>query len=796
MYDAWTCLREHDVGTLGAAAAICLLTSLAASLKVGVIEAPLSRIERLLLTLIAFPLGSGVWATHFVAMLAYDTRNVFAYEPLATAGSGAIIILGTGIALNAQSLALRRIWRPLSGVIFGLSVGAMHFYGIQAVIFPGVVAIDTTGAALAILAGAVFSALAFTPPEGLWRGRIWTTGFLVIGILTLHMGGMAATEFLPLGIPVPTDWALRQGEIRFAAGFMALLLLSVPGIIWLRSRLALQHATLRLHGLAEAAFDGLAICDDRLVIRHGNHNLAALLGTDPAGTSLAELLSLPQPHMAEVLREGEQSPVLVGLRGPEGPIPAELRARRIELAPQQSGFAVALRDMRERIAAEARMYSLAHQDSLTGLHNRHSLQTRLARAVLRARSGQSGVAVFCMDLDHFKDVNDEHGHMAGDLLLCAVAKRCLAEIRQGDVLARPGGDEFVLLVEGEVTPDMAEELANRLLRGMAEPFQIRDDLRLRIGASIGIVLFPTPGLNGLHLLAKADVALYEAKRLGRNRHAIYTTEMDREQRDQKTLQADLTMALQRGEISLAYQPQVEAAGGTVIGFEALVRWRHPVHGLIPPDIFIPMAESSGFIRALGAWVRETACREAASWERPLRIAVNVSVAELRKAEFAPSLLLLLEQTGLAPSRLEIEVTETMLISGDTQVLANLERLRRCGVHVAMDDFGIGYSSLSALRAFPYSRIKLDRGFIQDMENRQSLAIIRAVIRLGQELGMPVIAEGVETEAQRDLLAAEGGDEFQGYLFGRPLPIEAYREATRMPPAVERDSVVLSASAGG
>ena len=355
----------------------------------------------------------------------------------------------------------------------------------------------------------------------------------------------------------------------------------------------------------------------------------------------------------------------------------------------------------------------------------------------------------------------------------AVAQRLSATL-EGAFLARLGGDEFAVIVTESPAPTHAARLAERLLAAVGEDFEIEGH-RLRIGLSVGIALYPIDGADGGALLANADAALYRAKAEGRGSIRFFEADMDQRLRERRALLLDLRSAVEQGQFLVYYQPQARI-DGEIIGFEALARWQHPTRGLVPPDTFIPIAEESGLIHPIGEWILREACREAASWPKPLHIAINLSPVQFRHGDLAGLVHQVLIDTALAPGRLEFEITESVLIDDLPRALSILRRLKALGVRIAMDDFGTGYSSLSNLQAFPFDKIKIDRSFISDLErNAQSATIVRAVIALGRGLNLPVVAEGVETRAQLEFLASEACSEVQGFLLGRPLPIANYAE---------------------
>jgi diguanylate cyclase (GGDEF)-like protein/PAS domain S-box-containing protein len=439
-----------------------------------------------------------------------------------------------------------------------------------------------------------------------------------------------------------------------------------------------------------------------------------------------------------------------------------------------------LQDVTERKRAEARIAHLAHFDGLTDLPNRAAFNECFASTLERAANGGERFALLCIDLDRFKEVNDVFGHAVGDTLLRAVAER-LGTAAGGAFLARQGGDEFALIASGGAQPAGATALAERLMAAVADDFDV-DGHHLHIGLSVGIAIYPVDGSNAPALLGNADAALFRAKTGGRGSIRFFEAEMDQRLRERRALVQDLHGAAERGELLVYYQPQARI-DREITGFEALVRWRHPTRGLISPGVFIPAAEESGLILSIGEWVLREACREAATWPKPLNIAVNLSPIQFRHGDLPGLVHAVLLETGLAPGRLELEITESVLVDDFSRGITILRRLKLLGVHIAMDDFGTGYSSLSNLQAFAFDRIKVDQSFISSLHtNRQSATIVRAVIGLGRGLDLPVIAEGVETNEQLAFLSAEACDEVQGFLIGKPLPIEAYAEVVGREPA--------------
>lgn len=434
-------------------------------------------------------------------------------------------------------------------------------------------------------------------------------------------------------------------------------------------------------------------------------------------------------------------------------------------------------DLTEQKQAEAQIAQLAHFDPLTGLGNRALFAKEIDQALGRVQRHGHKLALLCLDLDRFKAVNDSHGHMVGDQLLCQVANRLKACLRKGDFIARMGGDEFAILQTIE-RPEDAQTLAARLIESLVPAFDI-NHIRLEVGLSIGVALAPDDGLEANNLLSRADMALYRVKGEGRNDWCFYRPEMDEQVQNRLEMEKDLKSALKTGEFELYFQPLLNLETNAIVSFEALLRWHHPVRGMVSPADFIPLAEDCGLIGPLGEWVLFEACRRAAAWPEAWRIAVNISPIQFRHKSLASLVKQALNASGLHPHRLELEITESVLLADEKHNLKILNQIRDMGVRIAMDDFGTGYSSLSYLRTFPFDKIKIDQSFVRDLPNdKNALSIIRAITEMAQSLGVSITAEGVETEAQMQALRAMNCHEAQGYLIGRPAPnIDAYIETS-------------------
>jgi diguanylate cyclase (GGDEF)-like protein len=433
------------------------------------------------------------------------------------------------------------------------------------------------------------------------------------------------------------------------------------------------------------------------------------------------------------------------------------------------GWVATHEDITEQRRAEVKIEHMAHHDALTDLANRALLNERLEQALTHFQNGQM-VAVHHLDLDQFKAVNDTFGHPVGDKLLMIVADRLRGLVRETDTIARMGGDEFVIVQAPISDPAEATTLAQQIIAWISEPYDIEDQ-KATVGTSIGIAVSPGDGDTPDKMLRHADLALYRAKSDGRSTFRFFEPAMNEQMQARRIMEQDLRKALPAGEFELYYQPVVNLESNEISGFEALIRWNHPERGQVPPSTFIPLAEEIGFIIPLGEWVIREACLAAARWPEHLNVAVNISAAQFRGSSLMPVIVNALAASGLRPTRLEIEITESVLLQDRDSTLAVLHQLRSLGIRIAMDDFGTGYSSLTYLQSFPFDKIKIDRSFVKDItENAGSLYIVRAVAALANGMGMAATAEGVETAEQLDKIAAVGCTEMQGYLFSKPLPV--------------------------
>jgi diguanylate cyclase (GGDEF)-like protein len=677
------------------------------------------------------------------------------YNPWVVLASLAIATFASYVALDLAKRVRtgdRRVataWLIGGSVAMGSGIWCMHFIGMLAFSLPIALGYTVAPTILSWCAGVAVSGMAlWIASQGRLTWRRLTGGALAmgLGICTMHYTGMAALDLAP-GIVWNVTRVLASAAIAVAASAAALLI-----FFWLR-RSGRRGTTLR-QALA-ALVMGIAIC--------GMHYTAMSAAAFPVGTVCLSVGDLSDTRLG--LLVSGSTLVLLAMTLLTSMLDARLQG---SLNRANQKLQSANEELRKR----------AFLDPLTGLPNRLLFEDRLMHALLRQerhadrRGGKLGVLF--VDLDGFKPVNDQYGHAVGDQVLKVVAQRLRLASGDADTVARIGGDEFLVLIEDIADTSDGTLLATRLMESLARPID-GGDRPISISASIGIVIHPDQGEKG-KLIAHADAAMYEAKRAGGNTCMVFEARMDAHAREQLSLQVDLRRALELGQLQLYYQPKVGGISGHIHGVEALLRWNHPQRGQVSPAVFIPLAERFNLIGAIGDWVIGEACRQMRAWADEglrMRVAINLSMHQLREEDLVQRIDSALRRNHLEPSQLLCEITESVAMDDVRSTQRAFEGLASIGVFLSIDDFGTGYSSLSYLRQMPASQLKIDRSFVFDLEkSKDALAIVSAVIRLAHELGLRVVAEGVETSGQRDILVQLGCDELQGFFLARPMPAEA------------------------
>ncbi|UPK38738.1 EAL domain-containing protein [Bradyrhizobium sp. 186] len=781
MYQVLYCLTDqHDWQLVALGGAVCLLASAAAISLFHRARATQGPGRLAWISLDAVVSGCGIWATHFIAMLAYGPGADGAYNIPVTILSLIFAISVTFVGLSIAVSSARTRWIVLGGAIVGGGVAAMYT-GMAALEIPARVSWAEGTVVASVLFGIVFAALALfvAARRDDLSYALAATALLTLAIVAHHFTAMGAVLLTPDPTLAISAMSIAPASLSFLTASAAVAIIAIALVAALLDRRAkgeLGRQQIVLDTALENMSQGLCMFDADGKIILFNERYAAMLGrTD---------IPLTGRRLVDVLREEQAKGQWLGDAGEffarlvadarEGRTTTDVVSRfgrsiRVVNQPMQGGGWVAtFEDITEWLAALAKISHMARHDALTNLPNRVLFHEQLEQGLRRARSHDQ-LAVLCLDLDHFKDINDSLGHPIGDALLKEVGRRLAASVGQNDTVARLGGDEFAVVQLGRSEEAAAALLAGRLVEVISAPYEI-DDHQIVIGVSIGISLSPQDGDNPDELLKNADLALYRAKADGRGTYRFFETGMDARAQARRLLEMDLRAALQRDEFQAYYQPIRDVASGRVVAFEALLRWNHPQRGLIAPLSFIPLAEETGLIVQLGDFVLRSACTDAVTWPDDVDVAVNLSPVQFKNPNLIASVTDALALSGLAARRLELEITESVLLQNSEATLTTLHELRAMGVRISLDDFGTGYSSLSYLRSFPFDKIKIDRSFVSELATREdSMAIIRAVTGLGRSLGIVTTAEGVENDAQLELLRREGCTQAQGYLFSKPRP---------------------------
>ncbi|RKR00417.1 bifunctional diguanylate cyclase/phosphodiesterase [Maricaulis maris] len=801
MYRVYYCLTvEHDLGLVAVAALLCALSALAAVSIVRRAKAAEAARQPAWLLFAGFVTGTGIWGTHFVSMLAYESAIPVSFGLFETVTS---FLLAVIISSCGWAFAVRSDYRyasAIGGGLVGGGVAAMHFVGVAAMRVGASVVWDAGLVIAALALGVQFAAAAGAVATGgtSRRGLFGGAALLVGGVVSLHFLSMSAMELVPDFSVSAQDGGLSPKLLAITIALGAVFVVSIGlAAAAIDQHLGLRRAAEghRIRALAEATFEGIAVVRDGLM-HDMNGRFCEMLKLERG-----DLVGMPVAKLAldaeaiEVLQNvRETDPMTCRLRCRDGaPITVQVRAREMDFDGLTARI-FAFRDVSSEERARARMVHLAHHDTLTGLPNRLKFREAFEAELRNAWDDDTQVALMFFDLDRFKEVNDVHGHAVGDRLLVAVSERLLDALPRNAVAARLSGDEFAVVLPDVENREDVLLTAQRVVNNVGSPLTI-GQLHLKVSASGGVTMFPMDGEDPDRLMNQADLALYRAKGQGRNQVCDFDPKLGLMMQERRMLEADLALAIDDDLLTLNFQPQVRLGDGRVSGFEALVRWHDERRGNVPPSEFVQIAEETGLILKMGEWVLETACREAVNWPDERRIAVNVSPAQFKQGNLVYSVQRALAKSGLAPQRLEIEITEGVLIDDEARALKVLRGLKDLGVGLAIDDFGTGYSSLSYLRAFPFDKIKIDRSFMTGLQNDpEAQIIVRATIDLARELNINVVVEGIEEFDELGALGFQPDLVLQGYLLSRPLTrgqIAGFDEASK---AVRAEIATLVGSA--
>ncbi|HZC96276.1 MAG TPA: EAL domain-containing protein, partial [Bradyrhizobium sp.] len=758
MYQVLNCLTtEHDWRLVVLGGAICLLASAAAISLFHRAKASSGRSRLIWIGMDAAVSGCGIWATHFIAMLAYDPGTGAAYNIATTLLSLVFAIAITAVGLAIALSDLHRWAVAIGGAVIGGGVAAMHYTGMMALEIPALIVWSPGIVVASVLFGCVFAALAlFVADRSENLGHaVAATVLLTVAIVSHHFTAMGAVTLIPDPTLVGDGVSIPPPVLSFLTAAAAVIIIAMSllaSVIERRSKSELHRQKVVLDTALENMSQGLCMFDAEGRILLFNERYGEMMGRTGLPLTGRLLTDVLQDQKSLGQWDGDPEAFSAGLvaearAGNTATRTVVKNGRTIRIVDQPmkgGGWVATFEDITEWQQAQQRISHMARHDALTNLPNRTLFREQLEQALRLAKRGDQ-LAVFCLDLDHFKEINDSLGHPIGDGLLMEVGRRLGECVTENDTVARLGGDEFAIVQfckDGE--PSASTLLASHIVEKIAAPYDIAGH-QLIIGVSIGISLAPEDGKNPDELLKKADLALYRAKEDGRGTYRFFETGMDARAQARRVLELDLRAALQRDEFEVHYQPIRDIAKDRIVAFEALVRWNHPLRGMISPINFIPLAEETALIVPLGEWVLRRACADAAGWSGDIDVAVNLSPIQFKNPNLVSSVSAALQASGLPANRLELEITESVLLQNSEATLAVLHELRGFGVRISLDDFGTGYSSLSYLRSFPFDKIKIDRSFVAELATRDdSMAIVRAVTGLGKSLGIVTTAEGVET----------------------------------------------------
>lgn len=747
----------------------------------------------------AFFMGFGIWSMHFVGMLAYTLSTPVTYDFGWVVISIMVAVLASLIALHivrGEQLGLKKLL--IGGTLMAIGIASMHYIGMMAMSVrvsyePRLFVLSIVIAFIASVA-ALWLSFKFRSRATSRIAVLYKVGSgLVMGaaIAGMHYTGMEAARFHSgKGMEIST-MKIEQDILAYILALGTLIVLAFVLLgIFLDKRLSSKDDEINAQenwyqSLYDNHQDGIITFDINSKIIDFNPSAHHILGVDLneySNKPAAALLELhTEQHREEAkrlfiatLQQGEVQTMETEVIRPNGQlIHLNSLSIPVNIAGQVKGTYLVFRDISERKRSEAKIQNMAYHDELTGLPNRRLLKKTLEEMISESYQNGPQFALLYMDIDRFKIINDSLGHAYGDQFLLMVSERLHLAVEGMDVtIARMGGDEFTIICRGDSIEQTANELAKRLVEQLQVPYRLKEN-EFYISASLGIALYPEHGGDAEQLIKNADTAMYEVKRNGKNSYQIYSYQLDEHVLAKVELELALRKAIKNNELLIHYQPQINQRTKNIIGIEALLRWHHPEKGIIAPGIFIPIAEETGLIDEIGAWVLREACLQMKRWEQQynwnIPVSVNLSTQQFHQKHLVKDVENILNETGLSPESLELEITESMMMDAErsSQILSDLSRL---GIRLSMDDFGTGYSSLSYLKMFPIQKLKIDRSFIKDITiNDDDRAIVTTIIAMAHNLKMNVIAEGVETKEQIEFLMENGCDDIQGYYFSKPIP---------------------------
>ena len=740
--------------------------------------------------------GLGVWATHFIAMLGYQPGFPVKFDAFVTLMSALIAVIGLTVATAIASNGTASMRKFFAALVASGTVIVMHYFGMTAMRESVGITYDPGLVLLSIIVCVGFYVLAYAcriSTIALVR-NLTSWACAMLAILGVHFLGTAAMTMTPLATMPESGWLLGAGALSAVIASSICLILMFSALAAGLDSLVVQMRSiesLKLSALADSSQEALFMVSAHGKVIQANMAAETMLGIPRDDMPGADIIDILQLDDLGNFTDGEDR--LLGehvLHMPGGhDVTVEITIRAMQNS--EARFTVfAVRDLTRRLRQEAKVRALAYRDTLTGLPNRTAFNMTLEAAIRDKPYACSDLAVLIIDVDEFKEVNDQFGHATGDSLLKVAGRRISSCLSPSDMVARLGGDEFAIILRGRASIHQIKWTANKILKAFATPITL-GTRTLSMGASIGIAMAEPEATGTARVLTAADRALYAAKEAGRGCYRVYDAALHEVHEQKRDLEAALHEAIEGDQFVLHFQPKVCSHTRAIVGREALIRWNRPGRGMVYPDTFIPVAEQSLLINDIGRWTIRAACEAAVKWDATETVAVNLSARQFLDPDLVADVRDVLRETGLNPARLELEITETALILNKQLAATILMELKALGIKIALDDFGTGYSSMSYVQSFPFDRLKIDRSFVAAMNgDRKSRAIVEAIISLAHSLDIPVVAEGVETEEQASLLRSLLCEELQGFLIARPEPFTSPDQAE---PKSDKAHAALSAA---